>query len=293
MDNTSGDLNESNISPSDILAQVKITGGVCSFISRADKNEPMNRTTTPAQKKPLTQDQLEDARRLKAAYLARKKKLAEQGVKLTQDELAARCGWSGQSAVSQFMTGKTALSLEALISLSRELNAAPEEISPTLSAKLGLSAKPTELFSNVEPAALDNHKVPVLSYVQAGQLTEVREIRDVDGSYEYVQADDDVGERAFGMRISGDSMTPLFEEGDLVIIDPDIDPVPGDYVAAKNGRLEATFKKYRPRGFNQDGVEYFELVPLNDDYAPIRSDMCQVTIIGTMVEHRKYRRKRR
>ncbi|OXS14897.1 hypothetical protein CGX12_11800 [Zobellella denitrificans] len=254
----------------------------------------MNSSATPPAKKGLSKTQLDDASRLKAAYHARKKVLAEQGVKLTQEELAARCGWSGQSAVSQFMTGKTALSLEALLRLSKELAVSPADISPSLAAKLGLPEKMRpSAFSNVEPATLGTHQIPVLSYVQAGQLTEVLEIREVDGGLEYVQADDDIGERAFGMRISGDSMTPVFDEGDLVIIDPDIDPVPGDYVAAKNGSREATFKKYRPRGFNQDGVEYFELVPLNEDYAPIRSDMCPIAIIGTMVEHRKYRRKRR
>ncbi|OYD24722.1 LexA family transcriptional repressor [Oceanimonas baumannii] len=206
---------------------------------------------------------------------------------LSQEELAKRIGITRVS-VSKWESGLNQPKGRYLNQLASALGVTVEWL---LTGK-DVQAE-TDHFVNVEPAILGVHQIPVLSYVQAGQLTAVREIRDVDGSYEYVQADDDVGERAFGMRISGDSMTPEFGEGDLVIIDPDIEPVPGDYVAAKNGSLEATFKKYRPRGFNQDGVEYFELVPLNDDYAPIRSDMCDVVIIGTMVEHRKYRRKRR
>ncbi|MGP7732869.1 LexA family protein [Oceanimonas smirnovii] len=203
---------------------------------------------------------------------------------MTQEKLAKLIGVSRVS-ISQWERGDTSPKGENFYKLAEVLQ---------VSAQWLLEGKgEPSTFENVVPATLGLRQIPVLSYVQAGQLTAVREIRDVDGSFEYVQADDDIGDRAFAMRISGDSMTPEFGEGDLVIIDPEIEPVPGDYVAAKNGSLEATFKKYRPRGFNQNGVEYFELVPLNDDYAPIRSDMCDVVIIGTMVEHRKYRRKRR
>lgn len=203
--------------------------------------------------------------------------------KLTQQQLGDKIGVS-KATISQWEKGDYSPSGQNLYTLAKVLG---------VSAEWLLSGRGDPKFQNVEPTILGVHSIPVLSYVQAGQLTEVQEIREVDGGFEYVQADDDIGERAFAMRISGDSMTPEFGEGDLVIIDPDIEPVPGDYVAAKNGSREATFKKYRPRGFNPDGVEYFELVPLNDDYAPIRSDMCQVSIIGTMVEHRKYRRKRK
>ncbi|RMS14528.1 CI repressor protein [Pseudomonas coronafaciens pv. coronafaciens] len=43
------------------------------------------------------------------------------------------CGWnSGQSAVSQYLGGKLALNLEALIKLSEVLDFEPEDVSPTL-----------------------------------------------------------------------------------------------------------------------------------------------------------------
>ena len=86
-------------------------------------------------------------------------------------------------------------------------------------------------------------------------------------------------------------MLPDYRPGDRVIIDPEVTPTPGDCVVAKNGEDEATFKKYRPRGLDQAGNMVFELVPLNDDYPIIRSDATPVRIIGTMVEHRKYRRR--
>ncbi|MGI4859741.1 MAG: LexA family protein, partial [Janthinobacterium lividum] len=66
---------------------------------------------------------------------------------------------------------------------------------------------------------------------------------------------------------------------------------PGDFVVAKNGSQDATFKKYRPRGVSLTGQEVFELAPLNDDYPTLRSDTEPLQIIGVMVEHRRYRKK--
>ena len=86
-------------------------------------------------------------------------------------------------------------------------------------------------------------------------------------------------------------MLPEFCPGDRVIIDPSIAPDPGNYVVAKNGENEATFKKYRPRGVNERGDQVFELVPLNEDFPSMRSDIVQIQIIGTMVEHRRYRKR--
>lgn len=204
-------------------------------------------------------------------------------MKLTQQKLGDLVGVS-KTTVSQWEKGDYSPNGENLSSLARVLGVSIQWI---------LDGKGDDSFENVKPVSLGARQIPVLSYVQAGLLTELQEISQPDGELEYVQADEDLGEGAFAMRINGDSMQPDFSEGDLVIIDPDIEPVPGDFVAAKNGSDEATFKKYRPRGFNPSGAEYFELVPLNEDYAPIRSDMSDVTIIGVMVEHRKYRRRRK
>ena len=249
----------------------------------------------PTNRRELTKSELQDAERLKNIYTNRKSELAATGGRLTQEELASRCGWSGQSTVSQFMNGLVALSLEALISLSRELNVSPDEISPTLAAKHGLTRLVPQLatFQNVTTAEMGSHKVPVLSYVQAGNWQENNEYSGIDGGYEYVTADLDDDSCAFAVWIQGNSMTPEFNEGDLIIVDPDVVPLPGDFVVAKNGGEECTFKKYRPRGHKEDGSEIFELVPLNEDYPTLRSETCPIRIIGTMIEHRKFRRRKR
>ncbi|MFM5527691.1 helix-turn-helix domain-containing protein [Aeromonas veronii] len=148
-------------------------------------------------------------------------------------------------------------------------------------------------FSNVEPAEIPvGRRVPILSYVQAGHWREMCEqASGFDGNVEYVSASIDIGPRGFGLWLRGNSMTPIFNEGDLVIIDPDEQPRPGDYVVAKNGSEEATFKKYRPRGIDESGQEVFELVPLNDDFPTMHSDRQHIEIIGVMVEHRIFRKR--
>uniref|UniRef100_UPI00051B1D96 helix-turn-helix domain-containing protein n=1 Tax=Aeromonas aquatica TaxID=558964 RepID=UPI00051B1D96 len=108
-------------------------------------------------------------------------------------------------------------------------------------------------YHNVEPAVIpQGTHVPVLSYVQAGHWHEMCEQATAfDGNVEYVTAGVDVGPCGFGLWLRGQSMEPFFKEGDLIIVDPDEAPQPGDFVVAKNGSEEATFKKYRPRGIDE------------------------------------------
>ncbi|WP_407084626.1 LexA family protein [Pluralibacter gergoviae] len=139
---------------------------------------------------------------------------------------------------------------------------------------------------------VNSKRVPLISYVQAGALAEKNPIQAFDGNLEYVLTDLDVSEFTFALRIEGDSMEPDFKAGDVVIIDPEIEPAPGEFVVAKNGGQQATFKKYRPTSIDMQGRQHFELIPLNDDYPVISSINQHLTIIGVMIEHRIYRRKR-
>lgn len=144
---------------------------------------------------------------------------------------------------------------------------------------------------NVRPAEVGLRRIPLISSVQAGLMTEAVNPFPPGVAFEYLLTDLQLSEHAFALEIEGQSMEPEFKEGDRIIVDPALQPQPGDFVVAKNGREEATFKKYRPRGIGQGGREVFELVPLNDDYPTINSEHEPARIIGVMVEHRRYRRR--
>lgn len=144
--------------------------------------------------------------------------------------------------------------------------------------------------SPVESAPLKG--VPLVSYVQAGMMLEMVNPYSLGDGMQTITTDADVSDLAFALEIRGDSMEPEFKEGDRVIIDPTVHPRPGDFVAARNGGDEATFKKYRERGTGASGGTIFELVPLNENYPVLRSDTDGLRIIGTMIEHRRYRRRK-
>lgn len=146
--------------------------------------------------------------------------------------------------------------------------------------------------ANAKPAPLGMRPYPVISSIQAGALKEISAPYSPGDGFDVEYGDDDASPWSFFLEIEGDSMLPDFRPGDRVLIDPEVTPRPGDFVAARNTKQEATFKKYRVRGLDASGNEVFELVPLNDDYPTLRSDEQHLCVIGTMIEHRrKFRRK--
>jgi len=91
---------------------------------------------------------------------------------------------------------------------------------------------------------VDLHVIPVISRAAAGDPA-----RFTDGDYppgfadEYVQAPTDVADpNAFGLRIRGDSMTPMYHPGDVVIVSPNTPLAPGLRVVAKIRNGEITCK---------------------------------------------------
>lgn len=147
--------------------------------------------------------------------------------------------------------------------------------------------------TNVSAADAGTRRIPVISPIQAGNFREVVDAFAMGGGESYITTDLDSSPYTFALKIEGRSMLPDFTEGDRVIIDPDVRPNSGDFVVARDRKGGATFKKYRLRGSDERGQEIFELIPLNmDEFDSMRSDVEPLEIIGTMVEHRKYRRKR-
>ena len=202
-------------------------------------------------------------------------------LKLTQKELATALKDVSHVAVSQWESNTTKPNSENILDLSTVLQC-------DISWLLRGTGE-----SNVVPASVGMTKIPLISYVQAGQWTGIEDFRETCGDYDYILTDLTVSGDAFALEIKGDSMTPDFLEGDVVVIDPSEPPRAGEFVAAINGDYEATFKKYRPLGeVDNFGREHFELIALNPDYPKLSTLKQEIRIIGTMVEHRIYRRKR-
>jgi SOS-response transcriptional repressor LexA len=208
---------------------------------------------------------------------ARRKEL-----RLTQKDLSAKVGVSHVS-ISQWEKDETSPRGENLLALARALGVTANFISTG-----------EESVSNVSPSDMGSKRIPVLSYVQAGMWTESQEYRAHDGGISYLLMDDNCSESTFALVIEGDSMMPKFTPGDRIIVDPDVYPVPGDFVVARDElKNETVFKKYRPTGTDDHGNDVYELVPLNDDFPTLRSDSGRLHVIGTMIEHRISRKNHR
>ena len=134
----------------------------------------------------------------------------------------------------------------------------------------------TEAAANVSRLDVQRRRVPLVSSVAAGLFSEAIDYLPAGWSEQWVECTVTVRDHTFALKVEGDSMEPKFEEGRILIVEPDIEARPGDYVIAKNGDNEATFKQ-----LIRDGGE-FMLKPLNPRY-PIKP-LGNAKIIGVVVQ---------
>ncbi len=208
-------------------------------------------------------------------------------VGLTQQALAGKCGVS-RAAVAQWEGGVTKPSLDHLQKAAEALGA----WLPWLTAGArGLSLSQQRALDRAQP---EQRPVPVVDYLYAGKWDLITDPRMLDEGTKFITTDLDVGSMAFALIVTGESMLPEFQEGDLIIIDPEVVPKPGDFVIARlDLQVDGTFMKYRPRGTDKDGQPIIELVPLNENWPTQTINVGNPGhIIGTLVEHRRYRRRK-
>lgn len=100
------------------------------------------------------------------------------------------------------------------------------------------------------------------------------------------------GPNTFALVITYERMSPTLAPGDLVLIDPDIKPLPGEIILVelkiKNNSL---LGRYRPLDFHNHPISNFELIPCNRYWPTVK--ICNENrgrIIGTLIEHRRKRR---
>jgi SOS-response transcriptional repressor LexA len=139
----------------------------------------------------------------------------------------------------------------------------------------------TEKQENTEPGPSITGKVPLISWVQAGDFKQIIDEFSSESYEDTVHATVCVNQYTFALRVKGDSMEPDFPEGIIIIVEPEMDFQPGDFVIARTGD-EAVFKQ-----IVKDGSDWY-LKPLNPRY-PIKP-LGNAQIIGVVREAiRKFR----
>ncbi|MGK3144303.1 helix-turn-helix domain-containing protein [Pantoea sp. C2G6] len=96
-----------------------------------------------------------------------------------------------------------------------------------------------------------------------------------------------LSQQSFAVRVDEQAMTPAILPLDVAIVDPCVSPLPGDTVAAlQHTRL--LLRTWRQRSTVND-QPLFELAPANINYPLLHSDQDALTLLGTVVELRRYR----
>ncbi len=203
--------------------------------------------------------------------------------KIKQDDLVSVFGVKTRGAVGHYLSGRRSPSAEQLMSLATKLGVTMDELMSGEHAP-----EQNNVLPFVQDTALDNNirhshvsvrgEVPLISWVSAGVWQEAIDNFQPGDGEKMVPVTVPVGAHTFALTVSGDSMEPEFYEGDIIIIEPELDPVHRDFVIAKNGG-EATFKQL----WNEAGEWY--LKPVNERY-PIKP-LGNGHIIGVVREKTK------
>jgi len=228
-------------------------------------------------------------------------RITEKG--LTYEDLARKVGVSGVY-ISKIAQGKVVpsdeiiykladalgLDLESLIIAAHHDKAPP----PVKEVYRVIARRQTDGYAegaragdNIGPVALGHGApLPVVGMVRAGEFAAAE-----DGDFPPGVADgyvysDRKGRNLFGVRVVNDSMEPEFKEGDVLVVNPNLEPKSGDYVIARLvDDNEATFKKLVVHG---DGAGAILLLrPLNPAYQDIViTDPEKVQLVGKVVERK-------
>lgn len=73
-------------------------------------------------------------------------------------------------------------------------------------------------------------KIPLLNWHQTEQMTTRRDLPGVIHAEAMIEATDVSGIRTFALKLQDDSMEPMFSEGEIIFVNPDLEWKPGDYV---------------------------------------------------------------
>ncbi len=188
---------------------------------------------------------------------------------MTQEELGAQIGVQ-KAAIQKYEKGTVKnIKRESLIKLSQILQTTPEYL-------LGWD----ELPSNLRRAEKDDTvSVPIIGRVAAG-LSCFAESNIVD--YETVNASDISSSESYVyLRVTGDSMYPIFMENDLVLIQVESSVDSGTYGVVTIDNEDGVIKQI------VYGSDYIELRSVNPLYPPRRfegRDVERIRVFGAVKE---------
>lgn len=153
-----------------------------------------------------------------------------------------------------------------------------EKLARDFEKKLGLE----EGYFDTESGQANNNLKTILDQVRVPLITWESLLGEDSGDPdEVVMASNNIPQTALALTIVDRSMTPMFDVGDQIIIDPKKEPIPSCFVVAIADGAPM-LRKYK--AVTKDT---FELVPLNPDYPTLSNKTSEITIKGVAIQLRK------
>lgn len=124
----------------------------------------------------------------------------------------------------------------------------------------GVTSATIDEQSNVSEGPPLKGRVPLISWVQAGEFCEAIDLFMPGDADDWLECPISHGPNAFCLKVIGDSMFPEYREGEIILVEPRIDPAHGDDVVVRTPDGKTTFKRLQR---TPDGTH---LLAMNKDY---------------------------
>ena len=201
---------------------------------------------------------------------------------MTQDELAAKLGYTSKATISKIETGVNDIALTKVDAFAKALLCDPRYL-------LGVTDSPDqdadEFFREIEANEPPDHMwVPIVGRVAAGQPMYAED--NIEG---YMLVDGQLGldlqGLLFALRIAGDSMEPEIKKGSIALVRHQEDADTGDVVIVRVNGEDATCKRIKKTAA---GLTLLPANPAYDMRAYTWAEIAEipVSIVGKVIEVR-------
>jgi SOS-response transcriptional repressor LexA len=192
------------------------------------------------------------------------------------EELGKLAGWDKKNLHRLEQTG-SGYSHDSITRLAKALN-----------VSLGALFDETGAFEVGRIVPIDFYRAEMIDIDQNGKIAIQRPLHETGGVSDVLITDGSFSEEAFAFVVNDNAMKPELSVGDVVVVDPTIQPEPNDMVLAvvrRIGKPQTLLRRYAERSNG------FELLPADIAYAAETSLNSIIGIIGTVVEQRRQRRR--
>jgi len=199
----------------------------------------------------------------------------------SETELARRAGLN-QSTAHRILKGES--QNPQLNYIERMTRALGLDITEVLGLRTAEKAGTYE--TNVSPGPALQDRVPLISWVRAGDLCDAIDIFQPGAAEEWLDCPFPHSASAFCLELRGLSMWPEYREGEIILVEPDLTPIHNDDVVARTPEGQVTFKRLQ---ITEDGTY---LLALNPDFPnrilhmPDGTHLCGV-VTGSWIKRKR------